>query len=148
MNYQHYEKIIERLGEILVACDTTSVRIDAGGVEMTVQRTKQPVAPAVAKVAPSPPKSTAGPKDKPSPKKPARSITAPRVGIFHLRDPKTSEPMVIVGDELKKGGSVGFIEALGKRFTVKSEQAGKVSRILIEDEMAVEYGQPLIELGD
>ncbi len=77
-----------------------------------------------------------------------RQIAIFRIGIFHLRDPKTKEPMVIVGDEIEKDGKVGIIEALGKKFTVKSELSGTVSRILIEDEMAVEYGQPLIELDE
>jgi acetyl-CoA carboxylase biotin carboxyl carrier protein len=75
-------------------------------------------------------------------------VTSQKVGILHLLDPKTGEPFVVEKDKVTKTKKVGYITALGQNFTVKSGVAGTVTSILVRDGQAVEFGQPIIEIGD
>ena len=72
------------------------------------------------------------------------AITAPMVGTFY-RSPKPGEPPYVeTGDVVAAGDAVGLVEVM-KLFTeLKTETAGKVARIDVDDTSLVEFGQPLI----
>ncbi|MFC2171201.1 acetyl-CoA carboxylase biotin carboxyl carrier protein [Acidobacteriota bacterium] len=150
MNYENLSKTIESLGEILVKSDITSIRIVKDSIELTVNREKTRPQAQLSRVASPPPAQKPVTKEakKGEKTKDFKTVTSPRVGIFHLHVEKTKEPFVAVGDSIKRNQKVGYIVALGKKFTVKSDQSGIVGKILIDDEMAVEYGQHLFELEE
>ena len=57
-----------------------------------------------------------------------------------------AEAFVKEGDTVKKGQVLGIIEAMKLMNEIESEFDGVVTKILVENEQTVEYGQPLFEV--
>lgn len=75
------------------------------------------------------------------------SIEAEILGTFYLQDEETLQnPLVKVGDEVKKGQVVGYIESMKVLNEVISEYDGIVNDIQINHGDPVEYGQTIITL--
>ena len=73
-------------------------------------------------------------------------ILAPLPGTFYRRPSPDKPPYKEVGDRVAKGDIVGLIEVMKTFYEVKAEAEGKVARFFVEDEDAVQAGQPLAEL--
>lgn len=75
------------------------------------------------------------------------TVNAPMVGTFFLQDTKElTESIVKVGDKVKKGDVIGYIEAMKVMNEVTSEVEGEVTDILVDHGTNVEYNQALIEV--
>jgi acetyl-CoA carboxylase biotin carboxyl carrier protein len=74
------------------------------------------------------------------------AIKAPLVGTFYRRPAPNEDSYVEVGDRVEKGDIVCIIEAMKVMNEIKTDQAGIVEKIFVEDGKPVEYGQPLIAL--
>ncbi|MCD8817496.1 acetyl-CoA carboxylase biotin carboxyl carrier protein [Mammaliicoccus sciuri] len=75
------------------------------------------------------------------------TIEAEILGTFYLQDEETLQnPLVKVGDEVKKGQVVGYIESMKVLNEVISEYDGIVNDIQINHGDSVEYGQTIITL--
>ncbi|MCP2341075.1 acetyl-CoA carboxylase biotin carboxyl carrier protein [Actinomadura rupiterrae] len=74
-------------------------------------------------------------------------VTAPAVGVFYRAPEPGAAPFVAVGDDVEPGQQVGILEAMKLMNPIEAEQAGRVVAVLVEDQAAVEYGQPLIRLA-
>lgn len=75
------------------------------------------------------------------------TIEAEILGTFYLQDEETLQnPLVKVGDEVKKGEVVGYIESMKVLNEVISEYDGIVNDIQINHGDPVEYGQTIITL--
>lgn len=75
------------------------------------------------------------------------TIEAEILGTFYLQDEETLQnPLVKVGDEVKKGQVVGYIESMKLLNEVISEYDGIVNDIQINHGDPVEYGQTIITL--
>lgn len=75
------------------------------------------------------------------------TIEAEILGTFYLQDEETLQnPLVKVGDEVKKGQVVGYIESMKVLNEVISEYDGIVNDIKINHGDPVEYGQTIITL--
>lgn len=75
------------------------------------------------------------------------TIEAEILGTFYLQDEETLQnPLVKVGDEVKKGQVVGYIESMKVLNEVISEYDGIVNDIQINHGDPVEYGQTIITL--
>ena len=73
-------------------------------------------------------------------------IESPIVGNFY-RAPAPGEPAFVeVGDTIQVGQPLCLLEAMKLFNELKSEHAGVISKVLVEDGTAVEFGQPLFEL--
>eukprot|EP00955_Chlamydomonas_euryale_P041828 352129-Chlamydomonas_euryale.AAC.12 len=55
--------------------------------------------------------------------------------------------VIELGDQVKKGSPVGFIEQLGTHFPVEAPQTGELARFKLEDGAPVEYGQIVAEVA-
>jgi len=73
-------------------------------------------------------------------------VRAPIVGTFYRRPSPDEDPYVEVGDRVDVGDVVCIVEAMKVMNEVRTERAGVVSEILVEDGAPVEYGQPLISI--
>jgi len=74
-------------------------------------------------------------------------VKSPLVGTFYSAPSPDDAPFVKVGDTVKKGQTLGIVEAMKLMNEIESEYDGVVQAILVENEEIVEYGQPLFVIG-
>ncbi|KAI7844615.1 hypothetical protein COHA_001707 [Chlorella ohadii] len=55
--------------------------------------------------------------------------------------------MVKVGDQVKKGQTLAFIEQLGTHWPLESPQAGEIIEFLVSEGEPVEYKQPVVVIS-
>lgn len=65
------------------------------------------------------------------------------VGTFYRASSPGARPFVDVGAQVKEGDTLCIIEAMKILNEIEADKAGTVTRILVENGQAVEYGQPL-----
>lgn len=70
------------------------------------------------------------------------TVPATMVGIFHCANPALGS-----GSSVSTGQIVGYIESMKLMNEVVANSAGTVAEVLIEENMPVEYGQPLFRLS-
>lgn len=88
--------------------------------------------------APATPESSAG--------KSGDFITSPMVGTFYHRPSPDADPYVKVGDVIKKGQTIGIIEAMKIMNEIEAEFDCKILAIETGDGQPVEYGSHLIKV--
>ncbi|MDW8335335.1 MAG: acetyl-CoA carboxylase biotin carboxyl carrier protein, partial [Bacteroidia bacterium] len=67
----------------------------------------------------------------------------PMVGTFYAAPSPGASPFVQVGQTVKKGDTLGIIEAMKMFNPIEAEFDGTVVAILVESGQPVEYEQPL-----
>lgn len=75
-----------------------------------------------------------------------RYVRAPLTGIYYAASSPGSPPYVSVGQTIAVGHVIGLIEAMKLFNEIKSDQAGRVVRIVAESGKLVKAKQPLIEV--
>ena len=70
-------------------------------------------------------------------------VTAPLVGTFYRSPAPDADSFVVIGDRVQRGDTLCIIEAMKVMNEIESEVAGIIKQILVENEKAVEYEQPL-----
>ena len=73
-----------------------------------------------------------------------RAIKSPMVGTVYLQPEPGASTFVKEGDQVKNGQTLLIIVAMKTMNPIESTLQGKVSKILVENEQAVEFGQPLM----
>ena len=102
------------------------------------------VSPAPVEAPPSP--ASAAPAPAPAALQAAaetQTIKAPLVGTVYLQPKPGAKPYLQVGQQVNAGDVVCVIEAMKMMTEVKSQVAGTVKAVLVEDEQLVEVDQPL-----
>jgi acetyl-CoA carboxylase biotin carboxyl carrier protein len=134
-------ELTRRLASLLAELGLSEVEVESGDVRVRVHRGSS---------APAPPPTVAVPvvaderplvADAISPA--LVTVEAPMVGTFYRASSPTADPYVQEGDVVKEGQVLCIIEAMKLMNEIESKIAGRVSRILVENGHAVEYGQPL-----
>ena len=74
------------------------------------------------------------------------AVTSPLVGVFYEAPGQGEAPFVRVGDRVKKGQTIGIIEAMKLMNEIPATCDGVVESILVKNEQTVEYGQPLVQI--
>jgi acetyl-CoA carboxylase biotin carboxyl carrier protein len=64
-----------------------------------------------------------------------------------VKSPMVAKPFVEVGDTVAVGDTLCIIEAMKLLNEIESDKAGVVKKILVENGLAVEYGEPLFIIG-
>jgi len=73
-------------------------------------------------------------------------VSSPLVGTFYNASSPDSAPFVKAGDTVKKGQTLGIIEAMKLMNEIECEYDGVVEAVLVGNEDVVEYGQPLFRI--
>ena len=73
-------------------------------------------------------------------------VKSPIIGTAYLAPEPGAKKFVNIGDKVKKGQTVMIVEAMKTMNHVPSTNDGEVSKILVEDGQAVEFGQTLVIL--
>lgn len=74
-------------------------------------------------------------------------VVAPLVGIFYSAPKEGEKNYVSVGDTVKKGQTLGIVEAMKLMNEIECKFDGTVKEIYVNNGEAVEYGQPLFLIG-
>lgn len=144
------EKIIELI-QAVSESSLTDFKMEEGNLKLSMKTDKgdkgtpvvveaagiQTVVPAVVETAAEPaPKQASG-----------NVVTAPLVGTYYAAASPDAEPFVQVGDTVKKGQTLGIIEAMKLMNEIESEYDGTVKDILVKNEDVIEFGQPMFVIG-
>lgn len=73
-------------------------------------------------------------------------ISAPFTGIFYRAPSPTAGPYVSEGEWVEAGTTIGLIEAMKIFNEVKTEQGGRIDRLLVLSGQLVQAGEPLATL--
>lgn len=76
----------------------------------------------------------------------AGEILSPLPGTFYHRPAPDQPPYKAAGDSVTKGDVIGLVEVMKSFHEVKAQLDGIVAEFLVENEGAVQAGQPLIRL--
>jgi acetyl-CoA carboxylase biotin carboxyl carrier protein len=101
-------------------------------------------APSPTSAAPAAPVAPASPFGEPAPG--MRFVTAPLTGVWYGAPSPGARPYITDGAEVGVGAVIGLIEAMKLFNEIKSDVAGRVTRILVESGTLVKRQQPLIEV--
>lgn len=133
------------LADLLAERDLAEVEYEADGIRLRLSRAAAPVAlagPAAAPAPPAPAPVTA-PSAEPDASHPG-AVAAPTVGTVYLLPGPGSPPFVKVGDTVRKGQTLLIVEAMKVMNHIPAPRDGTVTRILVENEQPVEYGEILM----
>ena len=134
------------ISELEVTEGESKVRIVKSGapaaqsqVVMMQPQAAQPT-PSVGMVAPAPQAAAA----EAAPAEPTGHVVkSPMVGTFYTASSPEAKPFVQVGSVVKEGETICIIEAMKILNEIEADKSGTVSRVLVDNGQAVEYGQPL-----
>ena len=76
-----------------------------------------------------------------------RAVKSPMVGTVYLQPEPGANKFVDIGSQVKSGQTLLIIEAMKTMNPIESSLQGKVLKILVDNEQAVEFGQPLMLIG-
>lgn len=76
-----------------------------------------------------------------------RVIKSPMVGTVYLQPEPGANKFVNAGDQVKQGQTILIVEAMKTMNPIESSLQGKVLEIFVDNEQAVEFGQPLMLIG-
>jgi len=147
-------KLLQRLIRIMKRGELTELEIEEkeAGLRLRLRRggeapaTQVHVLPGPAAVghAPSVASHPSGaPAAQAAPAPGGHTITSPMVGTFYRASGPDSEPFVQVGTRIQLESPLCIIEAMKVMNEIKSEVAGEILEILVENGEPVEFGQPL-----
>ena len=147
---------IQALAEVLRKNDLTEVKVkreygedDSLDVRVSRQQPQQVMAAAVAApvaaapIAAAPAAASAASAD---PASDPGAVTSPMVGTIYLAAEPDAPAFVSVGTVVAEGDTLLIVEAMKTMNHIPAPRAGKVTRILVDDGSAVEFGSPLVIL--
>ena len=150
-------KIVQRLAEIMARHGLSELEIEEAGSRVHLCRGGV-VAPASPVVASAPvvavseapasesPSAAAASASSAPVSASATTITSPLVGTFYTASSPEAEPFVHEGSVVTAGTTVCIIEAMKVMNEVKAECDGVITRVLLPNKSAVEYGTALFEM--
>ena len=150
---------IQALAELLSAQDLTEIEVNRlygedNSLNVRISKTQNvvhmaPAAPAAPLAAAAPAAAApAAPAEAPAaiedPAAHPGAVTSPMVGTVYLQAEPGSPPFITLGAKVSEGDTILIIEAMKTMNQIPAPKAGTVTRILVEDSAAVEFGSPLV----
>lgn len=137
---------IRALIRIATEADITELAVDAPHVKVRIKKANSG-APTVHVSRPET-AAVPTPPENPAPAPAATEaryvpIVAPMVGTFYRSSKPEAPPFVVEGDEVEVGQTVCVLEAMKLFNEIPSEVAGRIIRVLVENQAPVEFGQLL-----
>lgn len=145
---------IEQLIDIFEKKEINKIRIKQGDFEIELEKQDGSSAPAVATANPAscttqiiqtPAPAVSAPQA-PIPASSSDTIDSPMVGTFYVAASPGAAPFIKAGQSVKKGDTIGIIEAMKIMNEIEAEFDCKIVRALVEDGQPVEFAMPLYEV--
>ena len=76
----------------------------------------------------------------------SKKILSPLPGTFYRRPDPEKPVFKEVGDQVAIGDVIGLVEVMKSFHEVKADTDGKIVSYLVENEAAIQAGQPLLEV--
>jgi oxaloacetate decarboxylase (Na+ extruding) subunit alpha len=134
---------IRELVRLVEGSDVGELTVEDGPLRITVRKQEERPPPVV--MAPHAPVAVDGDAHEPEVSSSIR-LESPMVGTFY-RSPSPAQPAFVdEGDRVEVGQTLCILEAMKLFNEFKSDHAGVIRRILVDNAQPVEYGQPLFEL--
>ncbi|MBI3367944.1 MAG: acetyl-CoA carboxylase biotin carboxyl carrier protein [Burkholderiales bacterium] len=70
-------------------------------------------------------------------------VKSPMVGTFYRASTPGGKPLAEVSSAIKEGEAICIIEAMKIMNEIEADSSGTITRVLVENGQAVEFGQPL-----
>jgi acetyl-CoA carboxylase biotin carboxyl carrier protein len=118
------------------------VKSSAPGAPAPMMHYAMAPAPASAPVAAAP-QLAASPAEPAPAEQTGHVVKSPMVGTYYAASTPGGKPMVDVGSHVKEGEAICIIEAMKIMNEIEADKAGTVTKVLVENGQAVEFGQPL-----
>ena len=131
---------IKSLIELVKEADIAELEVQAGDKRVRIVQTSQGAPPSASVVpaeASAPRTARAGTR---------ASVVAPLSGTFYRAPAPGEAPFVAVGDQVAAGDVVCIIESMKMMNQVKSEVAGEVVEVLLDDGQSIEAGTGLFRI--
>jgi len=125
-------EITEAEGKVRIVKGPVGGPIVMAAPVSAVQAAPNPAAAAVAQPVPAEPAAETG-----------HPVKSPMVGTFYSASSPEAKPFVQVGSVVKAGDTICIIEAMKILNEIEADHSGTVSKILVDNGQAVEYGQPM-----
>ncbi len=121
------------------------VRIVKADARPTVMMTAAPAMATMqgAQMAAAPMASAPAPAIPAAPVETGHVVKSPMVGTFYRASSPGAKPMAEVGQAVKEGEAICIIEAMKIMNEIEADKSGTVTKVLVENGQAVEFGQPL-----
>ncbi|HET7685022.1 MAG TPA: biotin/lipoyl-containing protein [Candidatus Limnocylindria bacterium] len=146
-------RAVDLLTPAFEASGLDELEVEAGEISVRLARPRPVAAAAAVAAAPpaaAPPATPATPGAPVSPYgEPApghRFVTAPLTGVWYSAPSPGARPYLTEGAEVSVGQVVGLIEAMKLFNEIKSDVAGKVTRLLVDSGTLVKRQQPILEV--
>lgn len=145
MDIRKIKKLIELveesgIAELEITEGEESVRIHRGSSQAVMQQPMQYAAPVAAAAAPAAP---AAPAAAPVAEISGHVVKSPMVGTFYRASSPEAKPFVEVGQTVNVGDTLCIVEAMKMMNQIEADKAGVVREILVENQDAVEFDQPM-----
>ena len=79
----------------------------------------------------------------PPPEPTGHVVKSPMVGTYYASSTPGGKPLVEVGNTVKEGEAICIIEAMKIMNEIEADKAGTITKVLVQNGQAVEFGQPL-----
>lgn len=151
MNLKEIKDLIETFNK----SETTKIKIKQDSFEIELEKNtslniSQAVAPAVASLPTTTPASTPTLESINTPTHTASTsgdfILSPMVGTFYQCPSPGAAPYIKVGDVVKKGQTIGIVEAMKIMNEIEAEYDCKILSIEANDAQPVEFGSKLVKV--
>ena len=122
------------------------VRIVKAGYGVPTTMMMPAAAPMMMQAAPqhaAAPAAEAAPAVEAAPVQTGHVVKSPMVGTFYRSASPGAKPFAEVGGAIKEGDPICIVEAMKIMNEIECDMTGTVTKILVENGQAVEYGQPL-----
>ncbi len=140
---------IKTLIELINSSDIAEIEIKEGEESVRISRSSSVstanyvAAPAAPQAIPAPVSASAVAETAAPPAQTGEVIESPMVGTFYRASSPTSKSFVEIGQTVAVGDVLCIIEAMKMLNQIESDKAGTITKVLVENEQPVEFGQPL-----
>jgi acetyl-CoA carboxylase biotin carboxyl carrier protein len=134
-------KQLDQLAKWLEGTGLEEVEIESHGTRLRLRKPGVAMVAAAAPVQAALPAATSATVEAPT--ESANAFKSPMVGTFYRSGSPDAAPFVKEGDKVTVGQTLGIIEAMKTMNQIEADRAGTVTKVLVQNAQAVEYGQPL-----
>ena len=141
--------VIRRLADLLEETNLSEIEVEQSGLRVRVARQLS-----IAATAPAMPASAQSPSPADVDASPGSAssdlaahpgtVTSPMVGTAYLASQPGAPAYVKEGDTVSEGQTLMIVEAMKTMNPIPAPRSGTVTKILVENEQPVEFGEPLM----